>query len=264
METEMGSTIKATDIKAQYDASAKRLLSHKSILARILIKTVAEFQDMKPEEVIPLIEGTPYISRVPEESGLTNTLKKSQGERIVGLNTENAEINEGLVRFDIVFYVRMSDGISQIIINIELQKDEPTEYEILNRAVFYVSRLISSQKERDFENMHYDDTYELHRLLGTLLSDSLDIKEKLDIIGEEYRIPVEKDIREDVNVMCNLSRGIEERGIEKGIEKGELKGKVEIYFKEMGLSLETISEKLNIAVEEVQAIIDEKKLSVSK
>ena len=36
-------------------------------------------------------------------------------------------------------------------------KDEPTKYDILNRAIFYVSRLISSQKERDFENSSYDD-----------------------------------------------------------------------------------------------------------
>ena len=40
----------------------------------------------------------------------------------------------------------MKDGLSQIIINVEAQKDEPTGYEILNRAIFYVSRLISSQK----------------------------------------------------------------------------------------------------------------------
>ena len=58
------------------------------------------------------------------------------------------EVNEGMVRFDIVFYVRMKDGLSQIIINIEAQKDAPAGYDILNRAVFYVSRLISSQKER--------------------------------------------------------------------------------------------------------------------
>lgn len=50
------------------------------------------------------------------------------------------------MRFDIVFYVRMKDGLSQIIINVEAQKDEPQRYGILNRAVFYVSRLISSQK----------------------------------------------------------------------------------------------------------------------
>ena len=79
------------------------------------------------------------------------------GQRIVGLNTENAEINEGLVRFDIIFYVRMKNGLSQIIVNVEAQKDEPTEYKILNRAIFYVSRLVSSQKERDFVNTNYDD-----------------------------------------------------------------------------------------------------------
>lgn len=62
-----------------------------------------------------------------------------------------------LIRFDIVFYVRMRDGLLQIIINVEAQKDEPRGYEILNRAIFYVSRLISSQKERDFENSSYDD-----------------------------------------------------------------------------------------------------------
>ena len=51
----------------------------------------------------------------------------------------------------------MKAELSQIIVNIEAQKDEPKGYDILNRAIFYVSRLISSQKERDFENSHYDD-----------------------------------------------------------------------------------------------------------
>ena len=37
-----------------------------------------------------------------------------------------------------------------LIINIEAQKNEPNEYDILNRAIFYVSRMISSQKEKDF------------------------------------------------------------------------------------------------------------------
>jgi hypothetical protein len=73
------------------------------------------------------------------------------------MNTENAEINEGLVRFDIIFYVRMKDGISQVIVNLEAQKDEPTSYHILNRAVFYVSRLVSSQKERDFVGTNFND-----------------------------------------------------------------------------------------------------------
>lgn len=73
------------------------------------------------------------------------------------MNTENAEVNEGLIRFDIIFYVRMKDGISQVIVNVEAQKDEPSGYHILNRAVFYVSRLVSSQKERDFVRTNYND-----------------------------------------------------------------------------------------------------------
>ena len=94
---------------------------------------------------------------VPVEPGMTNIEKEENGQRIVGMNTENVEINEGLVRFDIIFYVRMKDGISQVIVNLEAQKDEPTSYHILNRAVFYVSRLVSSQKERDFVGTNFND-----------------------------------------------------------------------------------------------------------
>ena len=39
--------------------------------------------------------------------------------------------------------------------------------------------------------------YELHRLLGALLSNRLSLGEKLDIIGGEYAIPMEEDLRKD-------------------------------------------------------------------
>ena len=46
--------------------------------------------------------------------------------------------------------------------------------------------------------------------------------------GTEYDIPVEEKIREDVSIMCNLSKGIEEKGIaigeERGIRLGEERG----------------------------------------
>ncbi|UWO25014.1 hypothetical protein [Marvinbryantia formatexigens] len=157
MDTEIKNAVSATNQEAQYDEKAKRLLGNKIILAHILVKTVDEFQGMNPKDVVPYIEGNPFISVVPVEQGLTNTVKEKDGQRIVGMNTENAEINEGLVRFDIVFYVRMKDGVSQVIVNLEAQKDEPSSYHILNRAVFYVSRLISSQKERDFVKTNYND-----------------------------------------------------------------------------------------------------------
>ena len=131
MGLELENAVKATDMKAQYDESAKRLLGNKSILAHILVKAVDEFKGMNPKEAINFIEGEPYISVIPVEPGLTNIESSSSGERLVGFNTEDCEINEGIVRFDIVFYVRMKDGISQIIVNLEAQKDRPKGYSVV-------------------------------------------------------------------------------------------------------------------------------------
>ena len=157
MNTEIKNALQAADREAQYDESAKRLLAQKYVLAHILVRTVEEFQGMGIEKVVSLIEGDPYISKIPVASGLTNKDRNVEGKRIVGLNTEAGERSEGLVRFDIIFYVRMRNGLAQMIINVEAQKDEPGSYQILNRAIFYVSRLISSQKERDFVKSNYND-----------------------------------------------------------------------------------------------------------
>ena len=157
MNSTLKSTIKSTDKEAQYDEKAKKILAQKEILAHILVKTVDEFKEMNPKDVVKYIEGEPLVGVVPIEGGLTNVIVENNGQQIVGLNTENSEINEGLIRFDIIFYVRLKDGLSKIIINVEAQKEEPFKYDILNRAIFYASRLISSQKERDFENINYND-----------------------------------------------------------------------------------------------------------
>ena len=325
MNTEIANAVNAAGDKAQYDTRVKRLLAQKSILAHILVKTVDEFKGMNPEDVVKYIEGEPSISVVPVEPGLANMEKTdATGQRIVGLNTENAEINEGLVRFDIIFYVRMpsivgrKNGLSQIIVNIEAQKDEPTEYKILNRAIFYVSRLISSQKERDFVNTNYDDIkqvfsiwicmnmddnslshihltkdemlkpcnwkgnldllnivligitneipehdekYEMHRLIGALLSSELKEQEKLDIIEHEYNIPISQEFREDVRIMCNLSTGIEERATERATEKTSEKFILNMYKK--GYTLDQIADVAETGVDEVEAIIKKRESAMA-
>jgi len=104
------------------------------------------------------LRGDVYVGVVPAEPGLTNAEHiNASGDHVKGFNTVQSEMQEGLVIFDIVFYVRMRDGLSQIIINVEAQKDEPSGYDILNRAVFYVSRLVSSQKEREFTGKNFND-----------------------------------------------------------------------------------------------------------
>ena len=168
MDASIKKTVRASDKDAQYDEKAKKLLGHKIILAYILVNTIEEFREMNPKEVVNYIEGEPYISVIPVDSGMTNGKKKAGDnpgkeledtkttEQVSGLNTENSEINEGMIRFDIIFYVRMKDGLTQIIINVEAQKEEPRKYKIVNRAIFYICRIVSSQKGRDFVNSEYD------------------------------------------------------------------------------------------------------------
>lgn len=95
MDKDIKKSISATDKDAQYDEKAKNLLGHKIILAHILVKTIGEFKGMNPKDVVQYIEGEPYISRVPVDAGSTNVEKEQNGEKVIGLNTENSELNEG-------------------------------------------------------------------------------------------------------------------------------------------------------------------------
>ena len=210
MNTEIANAVNAAGDKAQYDTRVKRLLAQKSILAHILVKTVDEFKGMKPEDVVKYIEGEPSISVVPVEPGLANMEKTdAAGQRIVGLNTENAEINEGLVRI----------GITN-------------------------------------EIPEHDEKYEMHRLIGALLSSELKEQEKLDIIEHEYNIPISQEFREDVRIMCNLSTGIEERATERATEKTSEKFILNMYKK--GYTLDQIADVAETGVDEVEAIIKKK------
>lgn len=65
MNKELKNAVEAADAKAQYDECAKRLLGLKSILSYIFAHTIEAFQGMKPKEIIPYIEGEPYIGEAP-------------------------------------------------------------------------------------------------------------------------------------------------------------------------------------------------------
>ena len=165
------------------------------------------------------------ISTVPVEPGLTNAVSEKNGESLVGFNTENEEINEGLVRFDIGSYEWKGNLDLLNIIMLGLAKNLP----------------------------EHDETYELHRLLGALLSKELTIDEKLNIIGNEYDIPIEENFRKDVSVMCNLSQGIKEDGI--AIGEAREKAQIILNMYKNGFTAEQIASATDKDIEEVKAII---------
>ena len=84
------------------------------------------------------------------------------------------------------------------------------------------------------------------------MSQDLTVDEKLNIIGNEYDIPIEENFRKDVSVMCNLSQGIEEKGIAIG-EAGLI---VKMY--KNGFTAEQIAAATDKDLEAVKKIIADK------
>ncbi len=158
MNIQLTNNLLAAKQRAKYDTEAKSILSNKIILAHILIHTIDEFKGMNPNNVVPYIEGEPYVGSVPIEPGLTNKkMEYTNGEKILGFNSIHSESNEGVVTFDILFFVKMKNGLTRMNINLEMQTTIPSNYHLLNRGLFYASRILSSQRGRIFTDMNYDD-----------------------------------------------------------------------------------------------------------
>ena len=93
-----------------------------------------------------------------------------------------------------------------------------------------------------------DEKYKLHRLLCALLSQKLTPDEKLTIIDQEYHIPLEDNIREDVRVMCNLSQGIVD----------ETRAEIIMNMFENNFTVEQIALATKLSIKEVETILAER------
>ena len=96
----------------------------------------------------------------------------------------------------------------------------------------------------------HDEKYELHRLIGALLSDRLKENEKLDIIEKEYKIPLSNDFRKEMDTMCNLGQGIEDKAIER----------VVMNMRKIGYTSEEIAKAVEMTIKEVELIIKKNEL----
>ena len=61
-------------------------------------------------------------------------------------------------------------------------------------------------------------------MLDVLLSHETSEAEKRRILQDEYDIQMTRTMESEVSVMCNLSKGVMEKGIAKGMEKGRAEG----------------------------------------
>ena len=247
MQSELSKTIDVADVKAQYDAQCKRVLSQREILARILKEVAEEFRGMELEEIAACIEGEPEISSVKAEPGKTNPV-------ITGISTESTVSGEGSIYYDIRFCASVPGNGERIrlIINVEAQKDYYPGYQIPTRGVFYCARMVSSQMGTEFVNAEYrmekrdiipgfpdiksaydklsviviglcdreKPSNELTGMLNVLLSPDIPAQDKKRQLAEKYDMKMEDGLGKEVDLMCNLSGYVEKKGMERGIEQG--------------------------------------------
>lgn len=258
--------------KMRYDATCKEVLSEKGMIACILQSCVEEFKGCSIRDITRhYIQGTPDVGTVVVEPDGGGAL------RIRNEQTEDKTQQEGTVFYDIRFtaVVPRSRKKIKLIINIEAQNDFHPGYPLLKRAIFYCSRMISSQYGTIFTKAHYEKIQkvysiwicteptkkwsysitryrmteehieehakaretdydlltpilvclgkkrytELHgllKMLNMVLLDDVKVEDKLQTLSQEFDIEVTPHLEKGVAKMCNLSEGIEKRGIKKG------------------------------------------------
>ena len=99
-----------------------------------------------------------------------------------------------------------------------------------------------------------------------MLSSDREVKEKKEILQNDFSIEMTKTLEREVSTMCNLSKGVEEKGIQKGIEQGIEQGiekgillSIRNLMETMGWSVEQAMEVLKIPEEEKRKYLDELK-----
>lgn len=162
-ETYISKTLSALgDGVARVDEKIKALLADKQILARILKYSVEEFKEYDILEIINRIEEV-EILEVPVDAGLSYKSKNEFG-KISGSNTEDNVPGEGVIYYDIRFNVTKGKKRIKVLINIEAQATTSVSrlgYHIENRMTYYLSRMISAQKEQEFFGSDYDKIKEV-------------------------------------------------------------------------------------------------------
>ena len=160
-ETTLAQSIRVLDDQAKLDAACKRLLSEKILLAWIMKSCLEEYKECSVDEIAErYIEGTPVIDEwamQPDEMAPT---------RIQSVGQEDASLNEHTITYDIRFHaIAPSTGDPiRLIINVESQNKFRDGYPLLKRAVYYCSRLISSQYGIEFTHSQYGNIKKVYSI----------------------------------------------------------------------------------------------------
>ena len=156
--THLAETMSKLDVdKAMRDDYAKCILADPQILANIVKVIVPEFREYSIKDIIPCIGETIVSLTVPEKLCI----------KIESDGTEDVDIKDGKIIYDIRFPLYYNNRTIKILVNIEAQKSisyTKLGYHIESRMVYYMARLVSSQKNVEFIKSNYDDIKDVYSI----------------------------------------------------------------------------------------------------
>ncbi len=94
-------------------------------------------------------------------------------------------------------------------------KEDTDNYDLMTVVVV----CLGGKNKKDYDG--------LLKMLDVLLSEETLPAEKKRTLREEFGIPMTKKLEGDVDAMCNLSKGVYDKGFDQGISQGVDKGKIE-------------------------------------
>ena len=223
--------------KEIYDESCKNILANKIILAWIMKSCMKEYKDCSICDIADhYIEGTPEIS---QREVHRDEAPASDPGKIRGENTEDKAVNEGIVRYDIMFRAILPQGQERIelIINIEAQKDFYPGYPLIKRGIYYGCRMISSQYGTIFTNSHYEKIQKVYSIWICFnppekRKNSINIysvKEK-NVVGKVKEKEADYDLLTAVMICLDSGKEEKEGKHQEGTEESEILRLLEVLF----------------------------------
>ena len=101
-------------------------------------------------------------------------------------------------------------------------------YDLLTVVMIYTAK--------DFMDLQDD----VIKMLSVLLSRNLDAQERMNILGDSFGIAMTEKVKQEVDEMCNLSKGIREEGEAIGIVKGEAIGELKERLKNVNALMDSL------------------------
>ena len=101
-------------------------------------------------------------------------------------------------------------------------------YDLLTVVMIYTAK--------DFMDLQDD----VIKMLSVLLSRNLDAQERMNILEDSFGIAMTEEVKQEVDEMCNLSKGIREEGEAIGIVKGEAIGELKERLKNVNALMDSL------------------------